>query len=1046
MTISRLRRSKPLSAIALALALPACITDQADDTVAPTDEAAEAALADDVKEPPASALKLWDQGQAYDNVQVGPYYRQTLTMSAISGNHVIRTADLKQAGNLAPDTVIVAQSGPGQWTSDNCNTGTRASCVSVPGSLTSVTVAIFGRQPGANGTADLVIDDVVRVNDTPFGGTLISVNWLTDGTDFAIQTVGKAGGTTDETIFHLGNDFKYKDSNTSSGILAHAKLIATPVTGDYILVASPSTAPPASRNGVTRVLFNSCLSETDSCQGATAAFSGDSDGDGLANYLEAQIGTSASNRDTDGDGIFDYQEVIGLKLGADEEDLPLYGADPRHGDLFIEMDTSFWSGDAQDPPSSSDTPADQTIVARVAEMYAGLSRWSNPDGTTGIRVHVDGGGPCADATLCGDWGGSNHFEHRCGNPPTAETVKNNMAQLRHGIFHHTLRTCSGASSSGTVTLLTRIGPNNSAHEGEVWAHELGHHFGLMHSGDPDYPEENRLNYTAAYPSTMNYSFQHGAPGGGGIPAMPAQFSAGRMQSIRPENQNERDYSPGRDKGYLVNSSYRYTVTGDDVDFNGDGRISSTPVWFDPGPVGQRGGNWADMLDVRPITNLAPTGGVGIAVLPTVSGGSTSRVYIAAPYNHANGVYPEIQWATENVNGSPGSFSSRVASPPLPVGGDPSGEVAAALVIFESNPAVFVTMPGSNGRLYFAHFRTTNHTWTNWTQMPAWHPETRARQATVVNSQDRMYLLYRDINAAEGVPNVWMNTFEEGGWRGWSLLEVPSYFTPGLAIGPDERLYLLHMTHSASGGSVDIQLKLSHAEWAPWPQALDFTAVDNLTWPNDGFGSQPIAGTMRPRLNLLSAPYRQGGGAPFTDGSHQLIAYWASGVLGTAESLQGDWVLRRAYVPGYITPFVGPCFGATGCGTQGAIHTRYHKQTDRPWPAFSAAAAPRWNVVSTAYVQSFWDDDGSQDSTLESFPTPIAYQPWATGIYPGHPDIRDTNDAAVIRRNACKALWSLTGEQCKCDNSCGSRTRASFAAKSVEAEPHVCTPPDDQPLD
>jgi hypothetical protein len=1030
MTISILRRSRSLSAIALAMALPACTTaadlDGEDDLAASS--ADDSLLADDVKEAPAP--KLWDQAQAIDNVLVRPYYRKTLTLTAIAGSHVIKTQDLQQLGTLPPDTVIIAQNGDSQqWTNDNCEGA--ASCVTIPGSLTSVTIAIFGRQPQAHGTTDLVIDGVVRENDVAFGGTLIPISWNPAGTDFAIHTVGKPNGTVDETIFHLDRDYRYKGSNTSSGILAHAKLIASPVQGDFILVASPATATNPG-TGLTRVIFNSCLSETDDCTGS-GTFNGDTDGDGLANYLEAQIGTSQTKKDTDGDGIVDYQEVIGVKLGGEEEDLPRYGADPRHADVFLEMDTSFWNG--SNPPTNSNAPATEAIVTRLAEMFANLSNWSNPDGTTGIRIHVDGNAACSDPTLCGDWGGSNHYQHDCVTPSTA-TARANMAPLRQGVFHYTLRTCRGAQAPRGSAII-RIGPTNDEHNGEVWAHELGHNLGLHHWGNADVPVEGNINSTVVYPSTMNYAYQNGI---GGDPD--ARFSRGLMQPIRPENQIESNYTPGVDKSYMATGPYYYGVTGNNVDFNGDGRIQG-PVWFDPGPVGQRSGKWADVRDVRDIDNRVPTGGAGIAVLPTVSGGSTSRVYIAAPYSHGNGIYPDIRWTTDIATGDPAAFSAAVPSSPIPGGADPAGEVGAALVSFETGLAVFVTMPSLSGKLYYAHFRTWNHTWTGWTAMPGWTPSHRARQATVVNTPDRLYVLFRDMNAPENVPNVWMNTFEEGQWRGWNMLGVSSYLTPGLAVGPDGMLYLLHMTTvENSPTSVTLKMKLSVAAWEPSPAQLDFAPIDQLNWTGHGFGSEPLPDNVRPRINLLSVPYRRGGGAPFTDGSHHLAAYWASGEIGTDES-QDNWILRRAYTPGYITAS-GHCFGATvtgnPCTASATVHTRFQKDIDRPYPAHSVAPASRWNVVSTAYTRATWDGDGDADN--ESAPAAIAYQPWSNGVYAGHWELRDTDDADIMRDYTCTSLWSLTGEQCKCDDSCSSLTSTGTSAKArIAVEPELVAEPE-----
>ena len=157
----------------------------------------------------------------------------------------------------------------------------------------------------------------------------------------------------------------------------------------------------------------------------------DPDGDGLGTELEANIGTCSAltgisgnwecsramdPRDSDGDGLMDGVELIGRLDTPPYQWLPRWGADPRHKDLFVEVDFM---------RRSRDEPFQRLTAARAMEMvniygdaetdqvlrllHAQTLR--NPDMQPGIRLHLDtgvsvpAGAPESEHTAYGDWGG-----------------------------------------------------------------------------------------------------------------------------------------------------------------------------------------------------------------------------------------------------------------------------------------------------------------------------------------------------------------------------------------------------------------------------------------------------------------------------------------------------------------------------------------------------------------------------------------------------------------------------------------------------------------
>lgn len=99
----------------------------------------------------------------------------------------------------------------------------------------------------------------------------------------------------------------------------------------------------------------------------------------------------AGRLDADGDGLMDFWEQYGIDLdrdGAPELKLPEWGAHPLRKDLFVEID---WLTPRRGPnnPNWTNAPA-PGATARFAQMFA-EAPVANPDGTTGIQLHVDAG-------------------------------------------------------------------------------------------------------------------------------------------------------------------------------------------------------------------------------------------------------------------------------------------------------------------------------------------------------------------------------------------------------------------------------------------------------------------------------------------------------------------------------------------------------------------------------------------------------------------------------------------------------------------------------
>lgn len=265
----------------------------------------------------------------------------------------------------------------------------------------------------------------------------------------------------------------------------------------------------------------------------------DADQDGLGVELEKKIGTCSTlndfttgpdgsefdcskatdARDTDGDGISDRWEVLGRKDVVPHQALPLWGADPRHKDLFVEFDfmgRSVGEAEAKMTPASARIFAAYygdrvgTVSALRQAYHAAILR--NPDGKPGISAHLDIGvtpSDPRDATTFGDWGGHNYI-------PAVMNAQGNWVGFRYqdawnihlqparrGIFRHSASPATGGGSNDLNHLSFSAGIN----EPWVLAHESGHAQGLGHSGPSFITGDVDPNCKPNYQSMMNYAYQ-----------------------------------------------------------------------------------------------------------------------------------------------------------------------------------------------------------------------------------------------------------------------------------------------------------------------------------------------------------------------------------------------------------------------------------------------------------------------------------------------------------------------------------------------------------
>lgn len=260
------------------------------------------------------------------------------------------------------------------------------------------------------------------------------------------------------------------------------------------------------------------------------------------NGLSGNPATPPNCADADGDGLCDDWETNGVwvRTSATSEkfiNLPAMGADPKHKDIFIQAD---YMATAYVPTGDHTHKLKPTAQAQLVAAFE-AAPVTNPDGKTGIHLHIDCGYDCTmDTVKKTTWGSLSQAQEvqevtpfdtvnvgRAANfdwtkfdaASTTFTASGRNLVFHHLIMAHDLRaqdSTSGISRnastfpaflSGASDFVVSLGSwttdmmGTSLNQAATLMHELGHNLGLEHGG------RTEDNYKPNYLSVMNYNMQ-----------------------------------------------------------------------------------------------------------------------------------------------------------------------------------------------------------------------------------------------------------------------------------------------------------------------------------------------------------------------------------------------------------------------------------------------------------------------------------------------------------------------------------------------------------
>jgi hypothetical protein len=770
----------------------------------------------------------------------------------------------------------------------------------------------------------------------------------------------------------------------------------------------------------------------------------DSDGDGLGDNLEQELctcptkypglhvcgfdcGSVTDPRDTDGDGIPDYWETIGCETNANKaasipgggrcsvwqagynnpQYLPLWGANARHKDIFVEVDRAGWH---LGPPLEVAPRFETPLAEWAAQRYSSLKNQNNPDGPDGINVHYDVDHDCEarDAThdgissICGQMGGASIIQAGVGDGCNGTLRDANMARERWGLFHWAGRQygSSGLAGYGDSFCFGTPADENAAHE-------MGHNFGLQHWGSN---AAGSVHRKPNYVSLMSYSYGYfdASTGWWGQEANTdphANFSDGSRAGVplNPVNLPELyAYSPSVDISGFCEEPYLYQCSNGSVDWNRDGLYSGGGIRAYIG-TDTRGRDWGDSTDMplaqgwSQITGLTTTLGVGAALLRDIY--AMPHVVVVA---NEGGDFR----MTRSLGGGWTSWTSlngpgfRNTSQPF-------------AVTFQTDAGLrtFVFGARADGTIWYASI-AGDWTVSPWTQLGGTPAGVIFKEVSATDWVDswgshRLLVVARHL-APNAATNVYYGYFHTAmDWNGWYPAQVggttiQSQVSPAVAGGPDGRYYMVVKAQPTDPDRPDM-LRIYAGDSYGW---MDLPNDTNAVWRGDGVF--PNMENVIDRPAMLYRPHLNAAGQAMARGALWLY-YPVYAGASSYEDFRFTW---------------GP-FSATQNNFGGDLSMgRYYHLGRWDTPDYYGSAVVDTGLNVAAVLPPKTDQPG------------FAYHPYADGqVTPlSGRLINDFDDHAAIRDNLCAAIrgcsdWCAGSPPCQ-----GSKGQALRSGESL-CSPH-----------